>query len=73
MLNWFRETWCDLFHAGGEITRDRQGRINWRCRTCGRWATPVPLDEERRVIDRELEAYRVRNAKEADHGEASRA
>ena len=47
--------WCDHLHIGGTIQRDSLGRINWQCDTCGRWSDhPVPLDEERRVVDREL-------------------
>lgn len=43
--------WCHLFHSG-RIDRDHLGRINWRCAMCGRWSDhPVPLDEERAVID----------------------
>jgi hypothetical protein len=42
--------WCSWFHGGGDIKRDRQDRINWQCRKCGRWATPVTLKEEAVVI-----------------------
>lgn len=54
---------CDWTHAGGHITRDAQGRINWQCSTCGRWSTPVSPKEERQVVDRELENYRATLAK----------
>ncbi len=30
--------------------------INWQCRTCGRWADPVPEETERRVIDADIRA-----------------
>ncbi len=41
---------CDWTHGGGRIVRDDLGRINWRCNKCGRWADPVPLDEEKKVL-----------------------
>jgi len=31
ILNW----WCERFHGGGYIDRDRRGAVTWRCR-CGR-------------------------------------
>jgi hypothetical protein len=52
-----REWWCNLMHLGS-VVRDDMGRINWQCSTCGRYATPVPLDEERRVVDREIAEWR---------------
>lgn len=52
--------WCNATHAGGHVTRDAKSRINWQCSTCGRWATPVSHDEERRVVNRELDEHRER-------------
>lgn len=44
--------WCDLTHGGGQIKRDDEGRINWQCAKCGRWARyPVPLGEEAAVAN----------------------
>lgn len=55
----FKEMWCDLFHGGGSIERDNLGRINWQCKKCGRWSRfPVPLDEEKAVIDRDIAAHK---------------
>ncbi len=59
MREWYRGLWCRWTHGGGRVERDRAGRISWRCRRCGRWAEPVPLEEERRVVDREIEAART--------------
>ena len=50
--------WCAITHAGGRIERDSEGRINWRCATCGRWSDyPVPIDEERRSTDAAIAHY----------------
>ena len=54
MIGLLREIWCGLAHGGGNVKRDAEGRINWQCSTCGRWSTPVPLDVERNVIDRDI-------------------
>jgi hypothetical protein len=55
MKVWMARSWCRIAHRGGMVTRDPEGRINWQCSTCGRWSDlPVPLHEERRVVDREL-------------------
>lgn len=51
-----KETWCNLFHAGGDIVRDPEGLINWQCRTCGRWSVPVSKAQERRTIEEDLAA-----------------
>lgn len=60
-MEWLKVKWCEWFHRGGSVLRDPQGRINWRCASCGRWSGyPVPLDEERRATDRALEEYRAR-------------
>jgi len=46
---------CAYFHGGGHIERDEQGRINWRCATCGRWSgNPVPLCEEASTIGQHI-------------------
>ena len=29
---------CDLFHEGGIVKHDKNDRVNWQCKTCGRWA-----------------------------------
>ena len=47
---------CSWFHGGGSIKRDPLGRINWQCKKCGRWADPVPLEQEKRMTDRAIEA-----------------
>lgn len=40
--------------CGGMIARDEQGRINWRCDTCGEWSSnPVPLRDEAAAANRE--------------------
>lgn len=51
-----KEFWCSWAHGGGNIKRDSQGRINWQCRKCGRWAAPVPLEQEKRMTDRAIQA-----------------
>jgi hypothetical protein len=50
LWRWLRRVWCDWTHGGGDIKRDRIGRINWQCRKCGRWGTPVSAAEERQAI-----------------------
>ena len=50
--------WCDMTHLGGVITRDPEGRINWQCSKCGRWADPSSLSEELLVIDAEIKKAR---------------
>lgn len=46
---------CNWLHGGGYILRDARGRINWRCRKCGRWSDqPVTKVEERHSVDRAL-------------------
>lgn len=57
-----KRAWCETFHEGGYVTRDSLGRINWKCDTCGRWANPVSIEEERRVVDAHIKA-----AKEERH------
>lgn len=57
VFSWLRQKWCDVVHGGGRVLRDPQGRINWRCDTCGRWSdSPVPLAVERRLIDADIRA-----------------
>lgn len=52
MKKWLKRLMCDWTHGGGEIMRDDEGRINWRCGKCGRWSDkPVPVDDERRQTD----------------------
>jgi hypothetical protein len=34
--------------------RDPSNRVNWQCAKCGRWATPVPLEDERKMTDAAL-------------------
>ncbi len=53
-LDGLRSEWCSLTHGGGFILRDPLGRINWQCKKCGRWANPVPLNDEKRVVDAAL-------------------
>lgn len=48
--DWIAKQWCSWTHGGGDIKRDLQGRINWQCRKCGRWADPVSHETEARVI-----------------------
>ena len=51
--------WCNLFHGGGQIKRDDEGRINWQCSKCLRWSDPVDKETERLimvVIDAAIEA-----------------
>ena len=45
-----RRFWCSYFHGGGDITRDPEGYINWRCRKCGRWADLVLLKDEAEIL-----------------------
>lgn len=60
MRGWFRILWCDLRHGGGRVERDDLARLNWRCARCGRWAEPVPPEEERRVVDRDIAAAQAK-------------
>ena len=55
-MNWIKEFWCSWTHGGGHIKRDSHGRINWQCQKCGRWADTVPLEQEKRMTDRAIEA-----------------
>ena len=51
LAEWVSRLWCDWTHGGGSIERDEQGRINWRCRKCGRWSPhPVSLKDELRAL-----------------------
>ena len=43
-MNWLKQVLCSWTHGGGHIKRDSQGRINWQCQKCGRWADPVTAD-----------------------------
>lgn len=53
-------TICDWFHGGGYIKRDAEGRINWQCHHCGRWATPVDHESEAAIVRRDI-AERLRS------------
>jgi hypothetical protein len=55
-----KEFWCSWTHGGGYIKRDSQDRINWQCQKCGRWADPVPLEQERKMIDRDVAAHGIK-------------
>jgi len=57
MRKWLKQQWCSLMHMGGRIKRDDQGRINWQCDTCGMWGDPVPIDDEMRHINRDINAH----------------
>lgn len=60
-----KRLWCDWFHAGGHVERDPQGRINWRCITCGRWhVDPVPPEDEERAVRLALKAHIERTTHE---------
>ena len=48
--------WCDLFHGGGQIKRDDDGRINWQCNKCLRWSDPVDTMTERLITDAAIKA-----------------
>ena len=48
-MNWLKQVLCSWTHGGGHIKRDLQGRINWQCQKCGRWADSVPLEQEQRM------------------------
>lgn len=62
MFDWLKKTWCSWLHGGGDIHRDDQGRINWKCHKCGRWSDhPVPIEEEKRVVEREMRAPAMPN------------
>ncbi len=52
--NWFAMKWCDLFHVGGDIKLDCHDRINWQCRSCGRWAEPVDKQVERLMTEQAI-------------------
>lgn len=56
VVAWWTRFVCEWFHGGGQIDRDPQGRINWRCSHCGRWSdNPVPLADEHAAIRHLLE------------------
>jgi hypothetical protein len=55
MIEWLSTKWCSWFH-GGRIKRDEQGRINWQCDNCGRWAEPVDKQTERLIVDADIRA-----------------
>lgn len=58
MFKYFKDKWCDLFHGGGSIQRDSQGRINWQCDRCGRWSDfPISLEEEEETYKRAMKYY----------------
>ena len=59
--------WCDTFHGGGSIVRDNLGRLNWQCKKCGRYSDfPVSLEDEKMVIDRDIEAFKARRNRNID-------
>ena len=61
MRKWLSKIWCAWTHGGGNIERDPEGRINWRCNRCGRWSDePVDPDVEGWVLDHELAEYEKR-------------
>ena len=47
--------WCNWTHGGGAITRDPEGRINWKCSKCGRWSD---YGEWKLVLDAEMRKAR---------------
>ena len=55
-MNRLKALWCELFHGGGTVKHDSLDRINWQCGKCGRWADPVPLEQEQRMTTRAIEA-----------------
>lgn len=55
MSTFLKRFWCDWFHGGGDIKRDKRDRINWQCRKCGRWADPVTPGDEVAVASAGLE------------------
>ena len=56
MTGWFYIKWCDLFHGGGQVTRDPYGRINWCCSKCGRWSLPVDKLTEKLITESAIRA-----------------
>ena len=60
-MNWLKQVLCSWTHGGGHIKRDLQGRINWQCQKCGRWADPVTLEQEQRMTTRATEALELRS------------
>jgi hypothetical protein len=54
VLDGIASEWCRATHGGGQIMRDPSGRVNWQCSKCGRWAQPVPEQDERALVDRDL-------------------
>ena len=63
-ITWVKAIWCRLFHSGGVVTRDSEGRIDWQCTTCARWAgNPVDLTEEEWVIERHIRAKQASKPK----------
>lgn len=59
-----KKLWCDLFHGGGHVTRDPTGCINWQCARCGRWADPVPLEDEAAAVGAALSIKRLTTQQE---------
>jgi len=58
MSSFFERLWCDWFH-GGDIKRDKQDRINWQCRKCGRWSDPVPPEVEAAAVNAALKEKNI--------------
>lgn len=50
----FVDLWCGWTHGGGHIERDPTGRVNWQCNKCGRWATPVSMEDEKALVDSDI-------------------
>lgn len=57
MINWIKTAWCDWMHEGGDVKRDPYMRINWQCRTCGRWGEPVDPQTERLIVESDIREY----------------
>ena len=59
-MNWLKDFWCSWTHGGGHIKRDSLDRINWQCQKCGRWADPIPLEQEQKTIDQNIAAHGIK-------------
>lgn len=59
-VQFFRVLWCDWTHGGGLIKRDSAGRINWQCSKCGRWSSPISLEDEQAMTDLDIEQGKIR-------------
>ena len=55
-----RALWCEWTHGGGQVERDGQGQINWRCSKCRRWGDhPVSPKDESSVTRAALGSAKV--------------